>query len=176
MNTTFKMLLGGLVLLSQTIGAGLARADDVKAGDLVISKVWSRATPGGAKVAAGYLTIENKGTTADRLIGGSTSIAGKLAAHEMITKNGVMTMHPVEGGLAIPPGKTVTLGSGGNHLMLTDLKNPLKQGDTFTATLEFERAGKVDVTFNVQGIGAKGPGEAGGAMDHGMTDHGKMKM
>ena len=95
MNTTLKMLLGGLVLLSQTIGAGLARADDVKAGDLVISKVWSRATPGGAKVAAGYLTIENKGTAADRLIGGSTSIAGKLEAHEMITKNGVMTMHPI---------------------------------------------------------------------------------
>src|SRR4051794_17802236 len=48
-------------------GYAVAQADDVKAGDLVISQAWSRATPGGAKVAGGYLTIENKGTVADKL-------------------------------------------------------------------------------------------------------------
>ena len=57
--------------------AAPAVADDVKAGDLVISQAWSRATPGGAKVAGGYLTIENKGTAADRLVGVSADIAGK---------------------------------------------------------------------------------------------------
>ena len=55
-----------------------ARAEDVKAGDLVITLPWSRATPGGAKVAGGYLTIENKGAAPDRLVGGTTDAAGKL--------------------------------------------------------------------------------------------------
>src|SRR4051812_20846811 len=63
--------------------AAPARADDVKAGDLVISQAWSRATPSGAKVAGGYLTVENKGAGADRLIGGSGDVAGRVEIHEM---------------------------------------------------------------------------------------------
>ena len=57
--------------------AAPVRADDVKAGDLVITQAWSRATPGGAKVGGGYLTIENRGSKPDRLIGGSADVAGK---------------------------------------------------------------------------------------------------
>src|ERR1700694_214514 len=53
------------------------RAEEVKAGDLVITQAWSRATPGGAKVAGGYLTIENKGSAPDRLDGGFGGVAGK---------------------------------------------------------------------------------------------------
>src|SRR6185437_3332883 len=104
-----------------------ARADDVKAGDLVISQAWSRATPGGAKTGGGYLTIENKGTTPDKLIGASADFAGKIEVHEMTTNNGVMKMRPVEGGLTIDPGKTVKLAPSGLHLMMMDLKSPLKQ-------------------------------------------------
>jgi copper(I)-binding protein len=59
------------------------RAEEVRAGDLVITQAWSRATPGGAKIGGGYLTIENKGSTPDRLIGGSAEIAGKIEVHEM---------------------------------------------------------------------------------------------
>src|SRR5205823_13995292 len=58
--------------------ATAAHAQEVKAGDLVISQAWSRATPGGAKIAGGYLTIENKGSAPDRLIRGSGAIAGKV--------------------------------------------------------------------------------------------------
>jgi copper(I)-binding protein len=47
---------------------------------------------------------------------------------------------------------------------MTDLKKPLKQGDTLPLTLEFEKAGKVAVTLDVQGVGAKGPGGEGGGM------------
>ena len=71
-----------------------ARAEEVKAGDLVITQAWSRATPGGAKVGGGYLTIENKGTAPDRLIGGASDAAGKVEVHEMTMNNGVMTMRP----------------------------------------------------------------------------------
>ena len=120
-----------------------ARAEEVKAGDLVITQAWSRATPGGAKIGGGYLTIENKGSAPDRLIGGSADVAGKVEVHEMAMNNGVMTMRALDKGLAIEPGKSVKLAPGGYHLMLMDLKSPLKQGDKLPVTLEFEKAGKV---------------------------------
>ncbi len=151
-------------------------ADEVKAGDLVITQAWSRATPGGAKVGGGYLTIENKGTTPDRLLGGSTDVAAKVQVHQMSMNNGVMTMRPVDGGLMIEPGKTVKLTPGGYHLMLLDLKSPLKQGEKLPITLDFEKAGKVSITFEVGSIGAMGPA-GGGKMDmKKMPDHSGMKM
>jgi copper(I)-binding protein len=137
-------------------------ADEIKAGDLVISQAWSRATPGGAKIGGGYLTIENKGSTPDRLIGGSADVAAKVQVHEMTMDDGVMKMRPVEGGLTIGPGKTIKLAPSGYHLMIMDLKSPLKQGDKVQVTLEFEKAGKVAVTLDVEGIGAQGPGGGDG--------------
>jgi len=144
------------------------RAEEVKAGDLVITQAWARATPGGAKVGGGYLTIENKGSAADRLTGGSTEAAGKLEVHEMAMNNGVMTMRPLDNGLTIDPGKTVKLAPGGYHLMMSDLKHPLKQGDKLPVTLEFEKAGKVTASLDVEGVGAQGPAgsaSTGGGMD-----------
>jgi periplasmic copper chaperone A len=158
------------------VAATPARADDVKAGDLVISQAWSRATPGGAKVGGGYLTVENKGSTPDRLLGGSADIAAKVQVHEMSMNNGVMTMRPVDGGLVIEPGKTVKLTPGGLHLMLLDLKGSLKQGEKLPITLEFEKAGKVSVVLDVQGIGAMGPAGAGQMDMKKMPDHSGMKM
>src|SRR5262245_17641930 len=138
--------------------AAPVRAEDVKAGDLVITQAWSRQTPSGAKVAGGYLTIENRGASADRLVSGSGDIAGRIEIHEMAMDGGVMTMRPLEKGLVIEPGKTVKLAPGGHHLMLMDLKNPLKQGDRVPLTLQFEKAGKVNVSLDVQGVGRRGPG------------------
>ncbi len=146
--------------------AAPTRADEVKAGDLVITQAWSRATPNGAKIGGGYLTIENKGATADRLTAVSAEIAGKVEVHEMAMNNGVMTMRPLDSGLTIDPGKTVKLAPGGYHLMMFDLNSPLKQGDALPVTLEFEKAGKVKVSLDVQGIGAQGPaGAASGGME-----------
>ncbi|MFX8554449.1 copper chaperone PCu(A)C, partial [Acinetobacter baumannii] len=73
-----------------------------------------------------------------------------------------MTMRPLDKGLTIEPGKTVKLAPGGYHLMIMDLKAPLKQGDKVPVTLEFETAGKVKASLDVQGVGAQAP--AGG--DH----------
>jgi copper(I)-binding protein len=157
--TLFGVMLGGLLTAP-------ARADDVRAGDLVISQGWSRATPGGAKIGGGYLTIENKGSAPDRLVAVSGDVAGKIEVHEMAVKNGVMTMRPLENGLTIAPGKTVKFAPGGLHLMMIDLKNPLKQGDKVAVTLEFEKAGKVTASLDVQGVGAPGPApQGGGKMD-----------
>jgi periplasmic copper chaperone A len=133
------------------------RAEEVKAGDLVITQAWARATPKGAKTGGGYLTIENNGTAPDRLIGGSADIAGSVQVHEMSMDNGVMNMRPLDKGLAIEPGKTVKLAPGGYHLMMMDLKSPLKKGDKLPITLEFEKAGKVQVSLDIEGVGAQGP-------------------
>ena len=164
----FACLLSGLSLAA-------ARAEEVKAGDLVMTQAWTRATPGGAKTGGGFLTIENKGTAPDKLIGASADSAGKVEVHEMATTDGVMKMRPVEGGLTIEPGKTVKLAPGGFHLMIMELKSPLKQGGKLPVTLQFEKAGKVAVTLDVQGVGAPAPtGDAGGAMKK--MDHSGMKM
>ena len=159
-----KIATIGFVLAALITGlsATASRAEDVKAGDLVITQAWARATPGGAKVGGGFLTIENKGTVPDKLVGASADGAGKIEVHEMTTNNGVMKMRPVEGGLTIDPGKTIKLAPGGLHLMMMDLKSPLKQGDRMPVTLQFEKAGKVAVTLDVQGVGAQGPAAGGG--------------
>jgi periplasmic copper chaperone A len=172
-----RKIAAGLVALSAFVGliAAPARAAEVRAGDLAITQAWSRATPNGAKIGSGYFTIENKGTTPDRLIGVSADVAGKVEVHEMAMKDGVMTMRPLPEGLAIDPGKTVKLAPGGNHLMMFDLKSPLKQGDAVPVTLEFEKAGKVKVSLDVQGIGAQGPaGAAADGVEKKMPDGMKM--
>ena len=143
-----------------SVAAAPARTEEVRAADLVITQAWSRATPGGAKVGGGYLTIENRGSAPDRLIGGSADVAGTVQIHEMAVNNGVMTMRPLDNGLTIEPGKTVKLAPGGFHLMLLDLKNPLKQGDKVPLMLEFEKAGNVKISLEVMGVGAQGPAGA----------------
>jgi copper(I)-binding protein len=139
------------VLLAASASA--AHAKDYHAGSLDITGPWSRATPKGAPVAAGYLTIKNDGTTADRLVGVSSDAAAKVKMHEMSMANGVMKMRPITGGLEIKPGETVELKPEGLHLMFIKPKSQLKQGDHVKATLEFEKAGKVDVDFDVTGMG-----------------------
>jgi copper(I)-binding protein len=177
-----KQIMRGLfgVALLAALSVAPARAEEVKAGDLVITQAWSRATPGGAKIGGGYLTIENKGSAPDRLIGGSGDIATKIEVHEMSMNNGVMTMRPLDKGLVIEPGKTVKLAPGGFHLMLFDLKGPLKQGDKVPVTLEFEKAGKVTLSLDVQSVGAPGPAGAGNSGDQmdmkKMPEHSGAKM
>jgi len=157
-------------------------AQQADADTLAISQPWSRATPAGAKVASGYMTIKNNGSAADRLIGGSTDAAARVEVHEMSTKDGVMTMREVKDGLPVAPGATVKLAPGGFHLMLVDIAKPVKQGDTVTVTLTFEKAGKKEVALRVLGVGARGPDDSSPATessrDHDKMpmDHGKMKM
>ena len=107
-----------------------AQARDYKAGSIDIINPWSRATPKGASVAAGYMKITNNGTTADRLISGSVDIAPTFEVHEMSMDNGVAKMRPVKGGLEIKPGETVELKPGSFHVMFVGLKNPLLRAST----------------------------------------------
>jgi periplasmic copper chaperone A len=146
-----------------------AQAADVTVGALKVSAPWARATPKGASVGGGYMKITNTGSAPDHLIGGSTDVAKSFEVHEMNMEGGVMKMRSVAGGIEIKPGETVTLDPDGYHVMLVGLKEQLKQGDHFKATLEFAKAGKVDVDFTVEGIGAKTGGDMPAMkMDRGM--------
>jgi len=129
----------------------------VKAGSLEIATPWLRATPNGAKVAGGYLTVTNHGSEADKLVSAAIPLAGSGEIHEMNMENGMMHMHEVAGGLEIKPGETVTLKPGSYHLMFMDMRGSLKEGDTVEGALTFAKAGKVMVTFKVGGLADKTP-------------------
>lgn len=166
-----KSVLGvvGYGLAGALFVAPLAVAHDYTAGALKIGHPWSRATPNGAKVAGGYLTVTNTGAEPDTLTGGTFAESGSVELHTMSMEGGVMKMAPVEGGLVIKPGETVKLAPGGYHLMFLGLKDQLKKGTRVKGTLTFTKAGSVPVEFAVESIAAKAPGgEAGGmTMDHG---------
>lgn len=135
-----------------------ASAHEFKLGSLEIVHPWARATPGGAKVGGGYLTIVNHGSEPDRLVAiTAPDRSDRVEIHEMAVNNGVMTMRPLPGGLVIKPGESVELKPGGYHVMMQDLKAPLKEGDKVDATLTFEKAGSVKVYFVVAPIGAAAP-------------------
>jgi hypothetical protein len=136
----------------------LLPAAHAEEANIIVTQAWSRATPGGSKVAGGYLTIENTGSTADKLLAASTDVARKVEIHEMALTDGVMTMRPVEGGVSIEPGHTVTFTSGGLHLMIIGLAAPLLQGQQVPVMLKFEKAGEIAVSFDVRPLGSPAPG------------------
>lgn len=151
-----------LVTLALALAPPSAMAHDVTAGTLVVRHPWARATPGGAEVGGGYLTVDNEGAAPDRLLGGSFAASKGFELHSMSTDGGVMRMRPT-GPLEIPAGGSITLDPAGRHIMFTGLKRGLKKGESISGTLVFEHAGTVPVEFSVEGIGAKAPGEGGAA-------------
>lgn len=160
-------------LAAALLGVSLAMpayAADVTVGSLKISAPWARATPKGASVGGGYMTITNTGSAPDRLVGGGSGISSRFELHEMSMANGVMKMRMLPNGLEIKPGQSVEFKPGGYHMMFVGLKQQLVQGQHFKATLQFEKAGKVDLDFVIEGIGAM-RGESGG--NHAMP---RMKM
>ena len=115
-------------------------------------------TPKNAPVAGGYLKITNTGATPDRFVGGSTEVAKRFEIHEMKMDGGVMKMRELKDGLEIPPGATVELKPGSYHIMMLSLSRPLAKGERIKGSLVFEKAGKADVEFAVEALGASAAG------------------
>lgn len=146
-----------IIALALILATSRAWAADYKVGSLEIDGPWSRATPKGAKVGSGYLTIRNTGSTPDRLTGGTFAQAGGVEIHQMSMDRGVMRMRELKEGLEIKPGATVELQPSANHLMFIDLKRPLAKGEHVKGTLVFEKAGAVEVEYAVEAVGASRP-------------------
>lgn len=157
---TMALIAGAHALTSPAVAAG-----DYDLGSIQISQPWSRATPKGAASGAGYMTLTNKGTAPDRVSCVSDDASTQCQIHSMTMEGGVMKMRPVDGGLEIKPGESVTLRPGGSHMMFLALKHQLEQGQTVKVTLKFDHAGTIDVDYPVVAIGAPAPGaSAGGSM------------
>jgi periplasmic copper chaperone A len=147
------------LLLLSACGASAQElsAQQFKAGDIVVSNPWSRATPKGAKVGAGYMVIENRGAIPDRLVGGSVKAAAGFEIHDTVVEDGVMRMRQLAA-LELPPGESVEVKPGGRHIMFVDLDYPLTAGQKTKGELRFERAGRLEIEFDVIGMGAPPPG------------------
>jgi copper(I)-binding protein len=117
-----------------------------------VEKPWARATPPGAKVGGGYMTIRNLSASADKLVGASSPAAAKVELHVHSNVGGVMKMREVPG-FEVPAKGMTELKPGGAHLMFMDIKKPLKEGDKVPVTLKFEKAGEVKAEFQVGALG-----------------------
>jgi len=146
-----QMLAGIAFALSVSASAA---GTEYKAGSIEIMNPWSRATPKGAKTAVGYMTIKNNGTTSERLLGGSTDVSETFQLHSMVMENGIAKMRELPN-VEIKPGETIEFKPGGSHTMFVNLKHPLTKGEQVSGTLVFERAGKVQIEYSVEDIGAQ---------------------
>jgi len=155
-----RALVAALLSLTM-VSAGLGH--EFKVGELQIKHPWSRATVPAAKVAGGYFTVLNPTAQADRLLSATAEIVDRTEIHQMMMKDGVMSMRSVEGGLEVPANGELALQPGGQgagyHIMFMGLKKPLMGGEKFEGTLTFEKAGTISVEFAVEGVGASTGGE-----------------
>lgn len=152
-------LLAGLV-----IGIA-ANAHDYKAGDLNIGHPWARPTVPGQPSGGAYLSIENKGKQSDTLLSASSPAVKSVEIHTMAMDGNVMKMREV-GSIDIKPAEKITMQPGnGYHIMLIGLSQQLKVGDKIPLTLNFAKAGKVDVVVFVENNNATN----GNSMEH--MDH-----
>jgi copper(I)-binding protein len=128
-------------------------------GSLEIRTPWTRETPKGATIGGGYVEIKNSGAVADRLLGGSVSVAKLFEIHQTTMDNGVAKMRQVTTGVEIGPGQTLKFEPGSSHLMFVNLTGPLHAGEKVHGTLQFEHAGTIEIDYAVLGMGAKSPGQ-----------------
>ncbi len=141
----------GLFLAAVTACAP-ALAHETRAGDIAIVDAFATPTLAGTTTGAAYFTtLENKGSAADKLVRASTPAASRVEIHTMgVDAQGVMRMREIDG-ITLAPKAAVQMRPGmATHLMLVGLKEPLKAGTSFPMTLQFERAGTVEVKVIVQ--------------------------
>ena len=149
MKMSKEITFAAALTLGAMVSFADAQAHEIKVGDIVIGHPWVRQSPMGADVAAGFMTITNTGKKEDRLVKATASITSTVQLHEMKMEGDVMKMSEVPGGIVIPPGATVELKPKSLHVMFMDMKAPVKEGETITGTLTFEKAGTVDVDYDV---------------------------
>jgi len=154
-----------LALASLVVLAAPSSAHHFEKNGLVIGHPWTRATPPGATVGVGYLTITNNGKEPDKLVGGTFEGAAQVEVHEMKMDGEKMLMRRLADGLVVKPGETVKFNPGSYHLMFVGLKAPIAKGANVKGALSFEKAGSIDISYKVEALGATSSPDGGaGAM------------
>jgi copper(I)-binding protein len=142
-NTLRRMVLA----LAATAGLSLALP---ASAEVVASEAWARATVPGAKTAAGYLLLTNKGEETASLIALTTTVCDRLMIHRStLDAQGVARMWPV-GKLEIAPGETVRFDTNGLHLMFEELKAPLVAGQKVPVRMVFDGLPPLTVQLEVR--------------------------
>lgn len=136
-------------LLPPALIAAALIATPAFAADLTVQNAWSRPAQAGMN-GVGFMTIVNSGKKPVKLVSVETSLAGKAELHQSSMTNGVMTMRRLDQGVIIAPGGKLELASGGYHLMLLGLKQPLKVGQKAPVTLIFEKRRRITVDLTVR--------------------------
>lgn len=125
-----------------------AETGDVFIGVGIINP-WAAPSPGGVDVAAGYMTVRNRGDAPETLTGASSPRAERVEIHTMSHEDGVMRMAPA-GPVEIPVGETVAFAPEGLHLMFIGVSTPFAEGEEIPVTLNFTRAGDVTIDLPVR--------------------------
>ena len=103
------LLTAATAIAAISCGTASAQVAEYQVGKIKIVAPWTRATPESSKVGGGFMTLTNTGSEPDRLIAGSTEVAGALEIHEIQIVNGVAIMRQLNPGLSIKPGASVVL-------------------------------------------------------------------
>ena len=135
--------------LASLLSIGSGNAHEIKVGDIVIGHPWSRQSPMHADVVAGFMVITNEGKEDDPLVKAKAEISPKVQFHDMKIEGDVMKMVELPEGIPIPAGGEVELKPKSLHSMFMDMPKAPKEGEVFKATLTFEKAGTVEVDFEV---------------------------
>jgi periplasmic copper chaperone A len=154
------LTLAALLFVAMTVWAA-------EPGKIAVSEGWARPTIGEGRATAAYFSVTNTGEMDDTLVAARTANAKSVELHQTVmTSDGVMQMRPVKGGLPIPVGATLKLSPGGAHVMIMGLDQALAAGDELAMTLEFAKAGPVEIVLPVQATAPDGTGADGGHAHH----------
>ena len=147
-----KNQTGWLFSIALMALAGSIQAQEAKVGSIKIENAYVRATAPGQPAAGAFMKIENSGS-ADQLVSASSPAAGEVQLHQMSREGNVMKMGQVKD-IAVPANGSVDLKPGGYHIMLMNIKAPLKAGETVPVKLKFAKAGEVEVKLPVNAVGS----------------------
>jgi copper(I)-binding protein len=141
-------------VLAALLSQSTAFAHGYSKGELSVRHPWTRATPPGTTVGAGYLEIRNSGTEPDRLIGASTPAAKRVELHVLIREGDIVRMSEVKS-LEVPARQRLILRPNVSHLMIVGLGKPLVKGARVPLTLRFEKAGELQIELEVQALDSR---------------------
>ena len=121
-------------------------------GPITVIAPWAPAMFKGAQTAAGYMVIVNRQNVEDRLLSASSPWAEHVTLHATTNEGNISKMDDLAF-LEIAPGQRVAFSPGVYHLMFTGLYAPFVEGDDIPVSLQFAKAGNVDVTLRVRPFG-----------------------
>ena len=169
-----RSYVGAVAIVSALVCAGCSSSsehpDEPQAATVTLTNQWASAAETG--MAAVFGTFTNTGHHEAHIVSGTSPLAGEVEVHEVVPDaSGAMTMRPKEGGLAVPPGSTRELIPGGDHLMLMDLRQPLRPGADVPLTVVFDDGSTLPVTAQVRDFAGGNEEYAPGGSGHGSVPH-----